>query len=361
MKKITKLLSLTAVFAALSFSVTAQSVSVTNTFGGDSDNLSGEDFLIFDKDGNKEDVHVSDRLQLDVASTYLDGRVRLDFNGSKDKDCKNSAVQTRGYANFRPVQPLNFMLGNAFFWKWTMKQGYLLALDDYLVSSKLCGNNGAAVLFNMSGLQLSAGTGYESALNLNLGASYTLPEVFAVGATAQDTTNKTRSISAYAGLLAVENLTLNVGYSYNIKASDYLPNSEHAAIVSVGYQFEDLGLFVAADALVDITGKAYNSASEEFVEQKDADGNKYNAFSATLFASYEVNEKLIVACRGTAYNADKTRKETTNVLSFTIYPHFEFATDVGSFTAGVRFYLNKNDGYTGFSVPFSWKYKFKIK
>ncbi|WP_027728655.1 hypothetical protein [Treponema sp. C6A8] len=360
MKKLTKLISSVVIFAVMTFSVTAQSVSVTNSFGGNTDSLSGDDFLIFDRSGDKEDTHISDRLQLDVTSKYIDSRVRLDFNGSGNKDGKNSAIQTRGYVDFRPVQPLNFMLGNAFFTKWAMKHGYLQALDDNHVSSKLCGNNGAAVLFNMAGFQLSAGTGYESYLDLNLGASYTLPNVFAIGVTSQDTTNNNRSISAYVGLLAVENLTLNAGYSYNFMAYDYLPNCEHVAILSVGYKFADFGLFIAADALYDITGKSYNSTTEEFVEQKDVDGDKYNSYCAVLFAGYDVNDKLTISCRGIAYNADKTRKTIKNSHSFIIYPNFDFKTEVGTFTAGARFYLSKNGGYKGFTIPFVWKYKLKV-
>ena len=45
----------------------AQSVSLTNTFGGNSDNVGTSDFLKFDKDGDKSNIVVGDRVQLDVS------------------------------------------------------------------------------------------------------------------------------------------------------------------------------------------------------------------------------------------------------------------------------------------------------
>ena len=359
MKMTKRFLSAVAAVSAMMFCLNAQSISVTNTFGGDTDNLSGDDFLVFDKDGNKEDVHVSDRLQLDVASEHLDSRVRLDFNGAAKKDGKDTAVQTRGYVNLRPVQPVNIIAGNKFFTKWAMKQGYLAAFDDNLLNSKLCGDNGAALLVNVSGLQVAGGFGYEKEMDLNCGASYTVDDVVAIGATAQNVTNKTRSISGYVGILAVENLAVNLGYSYNMQKYDYLPSTEHAAIVSASYSFEDLGLFIAADALVDLSGRYYSEASEEFVDREDKDG-KYNAFGTAVYASYDVNDTLSVSCKGIIYNADKDMK-VNNVLSAIVYPAVTFNTEVGSLTTGIRINFNKDDGFDGFSVPFSWKYKFKIK
>ena len=350
-----KVLSSFAIAAAMVFCLNAQSISVTNTFGGDKDNLAGSDFLVFDEDGNKEDVHPADRLQLDVTSDHLDSRVRLDFDSSKNADGKNTNVRTRGYVNLRPVQPLNIIAGNAFFTKWAMGHGYLVALDDNLDNSKLCGTDGAAVLFNLNGFQAAVGAGNSSKLNLNTGVSYTMDGVFAVGATAQNLTEKARSITGYAGLLSVENLTLNVGYSYNSAESDYLVAAEHAAIVSVGYTFADLGLLVGADAFVSLNGKRYDADADESVEYTDKDGDKFNPWSAAVYASYGVTEDLTVACRGFVTTDD------SNVLAATIYPHVEWNTGVGSFVTGARFAFDKDDGYKGFSVPFSWKYKFKIK
>ena len=354
MKKTSKLFSAVAISAILTFTLNAQSISITNTFGGDPDNLAGTDFLVFDKDGDKEDVHVADRLQLDVTSEHIDSRVRLDFDSSADKSGRGTNVRTRGYVNLRPVEPLNIIAGNAFFTKWAMDQGYLAAFDDNLDNSKLCGSNGAALLFNMAGLQLAAGAGYESKLNLNFGLNYTMEDLFAIGATAQNMTDTKRSVTAYAGLLAVENLTVNAGYSYHKEEDDYLSSCEHGAILSVAYTFADLGLTLAADGLFDITGKKYDSDADEVVDNTDDEGNKFNAFSAAVFASYGINDNLTIMCRSGVTN------DLTNSLTWAVYPFFEYGTTLGTFSSGVRFLFDEDDGFSGFSIPFTWKYKFKI-
>ena len=103
MKKIFIAVMVGASFLASSF---AQSVSLTNTFGGDKNNTKANDFLVFDKDFNKPTVSVGDRIQLDVASEKIDSRIRFDIT---DK------LALTGYVNFRPVEWLNFIGGNKFF------------------------------------------------------------------------------------------------------------------------------------------------------------------------------------------------------------------------------------------------------
>lgn len=362
MKKITKLVAITF-FASMSFALSAQSVSITNTFGGDEDNLSGNDFLIFDKDGDKEDTHISDRLQLDVKSEHLDSRVRFNFDASGNKSGKGTNVQTQGYVNLRPVQPLNIIVGNKFFAKWAMAPSYLCAVDDNLVGGKLTGDNGAAVVFDMKGFQAAAGVGYESKLDANFGLAYTLEDVFSVGATLQNATENARTVSAYAGLLAVENLTFNAGYGYHLtENNDYLNDNdeestlafEHAAILTVGYEFPDLGLYLAADGIFSLTDKVYDSISDSTAELLDEDENKVFPIFAALYASYGINDAWTIACRGKALFLGK------NYIA-SVYPHFEFETTVGKFTSGVRFLFDSEaDGFNGFSIPFCWIYKFKV-
>ena len=81
-KKIKTIIAATVALSAFTALSAADTISLTNTFGGDNDKLSGKDFISFDKDGNKTDTHISDRVQLDLASKYIDSRLRLDINGS---------------------------------------------------------------------------------------------------------------------------------------------------------------------------------------------------------------------------------------------------------------------------------------
>lgn len=353
MKKISKIIAVTF-FTSICFALSAQSVSITNTFGGDDDNLSGgTDFLVFDDEGNKEDTHIADRLQLDVKSDYLDSRVRIDFNATKDKAGKDTAVQTRGYVNLRPVQPLNIIVGNKFFTKWAMNPSYLCAVDDNLVGGKITGDNGSALVFNMNGFQAAAGVGYESKLDANFGLAYTLEDVFSAGATLQDATNSQRTISAYAGLLAVENLTLNAGYAYHLIDNDYSAACEHAALFTVGYEFPDLGLYIAADGIFSLTNKSYEPDSDTTIEYMDSNGDSYNPIFTALYASYGINDAFTIACRGKLLILGKDYYGS-------VYPHFDFATTVGTFRSGVRFNFDNSIGLSGFSIPFCWIYKFKV-
>ena len=83
----------------LASGVSAQSITLTNIFGGDADNLYSKDFITLTKDDdglNKENVNISDRLQLDFKGDKILGRVRLEgkINGL---DGKNSELRLRGF------------------------------------------------------------------------------------------------------------------------------------------------------------------------------------------------------------------------------------------------------------------------
>ena len=81
----------------------AQSVSLTNTFGGNSDNVGTSDFLKFANDGTKVTAIVGDRVQLDFASEHIDSRVRLNVSGDA-----GYIPSVQGYVNFRPFDWLAF-------------------------------------------------------------------------------------------------------------------------------------------------------------------------------------------------------------------------------------------------------------
>ena len=168
-----KFLIVWSFFAFISAGLSAQSLSLTNTFGGNSDNVGTSDFLKFDQDSNKKAAVVGDRIQLDLASEYLDSRVRLNLSGDK-----NYAPALQGYLNFRPFKPVNIIGGNKFFWKWTTAGAYLAAIDDFLVHGKLADDNGAGLVLNFApedkdfGLTFAAAVGERESLDLNLVFSF---------------------------------------------------------------------------------------------------------------------------------------------------------------------------------------------
>ena len=362
-------------FAALSVAavLSAQSVTLTNTFGGNNDNVGTSDFLKFDGDGDKTDAVVGDRLQLDVASEHIDSRIRLNIvNGS--------AVATNAYVNFRPIQPLNFIAGNTFFWKWTTPGAYLAATDDYLAHGKLADSNGAGVVYNLVsddvGITFAASVGAQSRLDLNFGAQFALKDTLTIGVTAQDVTESTVSVGAYFALHAVENLLLNLGYTYNPADTSYYtgqqasnikesydganaqPGTQHLAQLSVGYTLSDVGngLSLYADIATGLNNKTHyytvnttTGTDSDFYELDDG-VPFYGAVRANLKATENLDVNFWV--RGNHWLG---AKDTYDAV--TVYPYFDYKTNVGTFRAGVRAFFNKDDGFNGFNIPFSWQYK----
>ena len=346
MKKI--ILSTVAAILATSF-VSAQSVSLTNTFGGNEDNNGTSDFLKFDEDGNKQDAVVGDRIQLDVASENIDARVRLNLRG----DEPNWAPKLQAYANFRPVEGLNFIGGNKFFWKWTTPGAYLAATDDYLTHGKLADDNGAGAIYKFSndsiGLTFAGAVGQESRLDLNFGAQFDVNDVASFGVTAQDVTEKTITIGGYVAINAVENLLLNFGYTYNTNDDSYIAATQHLAQVSVGYTFADLGLEVYADLAAGLNNKVFSAEADDFVEKDDG-----IPVWGAVRAAYALNEKI--ALNGWVH-VNHVLNDADNRTDVIVFPSFDFNTSVGTFTTGARVYFDDKDGYKGFHIPFSWQYK----
>lgn len=87
-----KIVSVMLAGVLLCGALNAQSIKVTNTFGGDSDNISGSDLFVFenqkDEEGSYENefgnkTRVSDRLQLDASVSKFDSRIRIEFGATK--------------------------------------------------------------------------------------------------------------------------------------------------------------------------------------------------------------------------------------------------------------------------------------
>ena len=81
----------------LASGVSAQSITLTNIFGGNADNLYSSDFITLEKDedGNltKGNVNVADRLQLDFKGDKILGRVRLEGKTSTVNGKFSKALQ----------------------------------------------------------------------------------------------------------------------------------------------------------------------------------------------------------------------------------------------------------------------------
>lgn len=118
--------------------VSAQSIKIANTFGGDADSTGGSDLFTFqnqkDNDGSYKnefgnETRVSDRLQIDASGEMFDARVRIEFATTK-LNGKESTIRLRGYGRFKPVDQFQLIAGNDFSTKVAVDAGYLAASDD---------------------------------------------------------------------------------------------------------------------------------------------------------------------------------------------------------------------------------------
>lgn len=347
----------------LASGVSAQSITLTNIFGGDADNLYSNDFIKLEKDDdgklNKGNVNVADRLQLDFKGDKILGRVRLEaktgtVNGklATNFDTKDSDIRLRGFVGFNPWEFLTIAGGNSFFSKYSLSAAYLAASDDQESHGNLLDTNGAGVIFNIAGLKIAGGVAAESRLNLNFAASYDIKDVVSLGFTFQDVTTEAFSFAGYAGLNAVEDLILNVGYIYNHEGG-YLASAEQAVQFSAGYTFKDIGLTLLGDLQLGLTK---NGA-------KDKDG-KYTEYDRAplytkVIAGISPLDNLDVSLAFTLSNAydDKVKAD---VVKYSFYPYIDYDTGLGTIRTGARFNFTDSD-FSGIDIPLSWTYKFKIK
>lgn len=334
----------------LASGVSAQSITLTNIFGGNADNLYSSDFITLEKDEdgnlNKGNINVADRLQLDFKGDKILGRVRLEgkINGL---DGKNSELRLRGFVGFNPWEFLTIAGGNKFFTKYSLSAAYLAASDDQESHGNLLDNDGAGVIFNFAGLKIAGGVAAESRLNLNLAAAYDIKDVVSLGFTFQDVTTEAFSFAGYAGLNAVEDLILNVGYIYNHEGG-YLASAEQAVQVSAGYTFKDIGFTLLGDLQLGLTK---NGA-------KDKDG-KYAEYDRVplytkVVAGISPLDNLDVSL------AFKLTDGGTGAVGYSFYPYIDYDTGLGTIRTGARFNFKDSD-FNSIDIPLSWTYKFKIK
>ena len=331
-----------------------QNINIENTFGGDTSSMSGKDFLVFDRDGKKEDAHISDRMQLDFNSSMLDARIRMDFDASENKSGKPTFQQTQGFVNFCPLDFLNFTLGNEFFYRWSRPSSYFAVAGDSLLTGRLAGDGGAALVFDWANLILAAGLGAESDYEWNFGAGYTIPELLDLSVAAHNVTDEGRIISAYAGLLAFQNFTLNLGYSYNYNGG-WMINSRHAAQASLSLAFEAVPLYLAADGMLGLTEEYYDYGAENYADYVDSDGKSFKPFFLAFLEQLNATDFLILACSQAFYTSEK------GVHEIYVNPYFECLTSFGEFRFGAKIFSDDKNGYKGFSIPFSWKYKLRLQ
>lgn len=355
----------------LTVSLASADISLSSTFGGNEDNIWGNDFMSWsrkyddpattDRDESDEFessvANVSERLQLDYSSEKIDGRLRLEFNANNNINGKNAPVRLRGFARFTPVEQIQFAAGNDFFTKYGVSAAYLAAADDTYSSGKMA-ESGLAFTAKFNTFKFVANWAGDSQvdnldkLGLNFGADFVIPDTVKIGTTLKNITSDDRTFGIFAGLGSVENLVLNAGYIYN--ANDVFP-AKHALQASAAYTFKDAGINVAADVVSVLTNEFVKDGETE--EYKNSDGDKVYPFYTRVAASYSATENLKVKgdVKLSTLLGEDYSTETV------VYPSVEYKLPkkMGSVQAGIRFTfqdLKDNSGLQKFSIPLCWKW-----
>ncbi len=355
----------------LAASLASADISLSSTFGGNEDNIWGNDFMSWsrkdddpattDRDESDEFessvANVSERLQLDYSSEKIDGRLRLEFNANNKINGKNAPVRLRGFARFTPVEQIQFAAGNDFFTKYGVSAAYLAAADDTYSSGKMA-ESGLAFTAKFNTFKFVANWAGDSQvdnldkLGLNFGADFVIPDTVKIGTTFKNITSDDRTFGIFAGLGSVESLVLNAGYIYN--ANDIFP-AKHALQASAAYTFKDAGINVAADVVSVLTNEFVKDGETE--EYKNSDGDKIYPFYTRVAASYSATENLKVKgdVKLSTLLGEDYSTETV------VYPSVEYKLPkkMGSVQAGVRFTfqdLKDNGGLQKFSIPLCWKW-----
>lgn len=355
----------------LAASLASADISLSSTFGGNEDNIWGNDFMSWsrkdddpvttDRDESDEFessvANVSERLQLDYSSEKIDGRLRLEFNANNKINGKNAPVRLRGFARFTPLEQIQFAAGNDFFTKYGVSAAYLAAADDTYSSGKMA-ESGLAFTAKFNTFKFVANWAGDSQadnldkLGLNFGADFVIPDTVKIGTTLKNITSDDRTFGIFAGLGSVENLVLNAGYIYN--ANDIFP-AKHALQASAAYTFKDAGINVAADVVSVLTNEYVKDGETE--EYKNSDGDKVYPFYTRVAASYSATENLKV--KGDAKLSTLLGEDYSTET--VVYPSVEYKLPkkMGSVQAGVRFTfhdLKDNGGLQKFSIPLCWKW-----
>lgn len=349
----------------------AQSIKLVNTFGGDSDSTGSSDLFVFQNQKDDEgkyknefgnETRVSNRLQLDASDKKFDSRLRMEI-GTTKLNGKESSIRFRGYGRFKPVEQFQLIAGNDFFTKVAVGPGYLVASDDTPKYARILQNGFGAIsswtLGDDKNADLSIAGGLKGVdnsflekdtLGLDAGFNFRMRDLFSMGASFQNMAGDNRSIGIFAGLEAVENLTLNAGYIYNATDTDFIAKiAKNAVSVSAGYDFKDAGIFISADAVSAISSEYLENGETKKYEK---DGTSLIPFLAMVNASYKVAEDITLGAKAKIScmigDNDSTKTE--------LYPNvtYKLQNKMGSLTTGVRMDFDK-DGLSKFAIPLNWK------
>ena len=325
-------------------------LTIKNTVGADSDEVGDYDLYttqnetdISKKTTTAKTFAFGDRFQIDLESTHLDGRFRLEtlyhdtsvtYDGEKidyEDGIPKILFVPSGFLHFKPIQQLGFVGGTNFYKRFAIPSGYLAASDDTTKYGRLLTDSLGEDRYFTSGdvgiysngiaggvtsdwsvgesgyLKLAGGATVYPEKNsdtnkiekaVDFGVNFGTKNLLDFGFTAHDVTEDTHKFGAFAGYTGNKNLVLNTGFYYNFTDSDYLPEmkversgeyefkkqtTKYALGFSGGYKFEESGFGIYGDMITGLTNEYIGK-----VKYYDADGNLIDTKTTTIIRGNSV-------------------------------------------------------------------------
>ena len=324
----------------------------------------------------------SEKLSFSVMGEWTFEPVKSVEDALDDNDVKGNKFTLTDhdwFIEFRPIKEFAIGWNDDLF----VSGSSLPVWDDDIKAGNYTTNDGIALIARpVEGLTIGAGLDQGSFGGddddykpiINFGANYEYQDMFAAGVAVQnvagssvDGDKRKLTVGAFASITAVENLTLNLGFTHNdYEGIDFgLVNPfENFNIIgqnvaTLGATYEANGLSLAADAAFNFNG-ADDTDEEGLTQFAEADENRYDAYFG-LCVEYAITEQFTAGVTGLvaldlSSNDDVFADKAD--LYFAVGPAVKYAlNDHNEFSVGVNFEKAGSD-YQAMNIPLSWTYNF---
>lgn len=331
----------------------------------------------------------SEKLSFSVMGEWTFEPVKSVEDALDDNDVKGNKFTLTDhdwFIEFRPIKEFAIGWNDDLF----VSGSSLPVWDDDIKAGNYTTNDGIALIARpVEGLTIGAGldkcsfSGDDDDFKpvINFGANYEYQDMFAAGVAVQNVAGsaikneegdkelRKLTVGVFASITAVENLTLNLGYTHNdYEGIDFgLVNPfENFNIIgqnvaTLGATYEANGLSLAADAAFNFNG-ADDTDEEGLTQFAEADENKnrYDAYFG-LCVEYAITEQFTAGVTGLvaldlSSNDDVFADKAD--LYFAVGPAVKYAlNDHNEFSVGVNFEKAGSD-YQAMNIPLSWTYNF---
>ncbi|MBO4386963.1 MAG: transporter [Treponema sp.] len=331
----------------------------------------------------------SEKLSFSVMGEWTFQPVKTVEDALDDQDVKGNQFTLTDhdwFIEFRPISQFAIGWNDDLF----VSGSSLPVWDDDIKAGNYTTNDGLALIARpVEGLSIGVGLdqcsfGLDKPKDkfkplINFGANYSYQELFAAGVAVQNVAGSSvlddegneeerkLTFGVFASITAVENLTLNLGYTHNdYEGIDFglvdpfeMFNIVGQNVATLGATYEAAGLSLAVDAAFNFNG-ADDTDKEGLSQFAEADGNRYDAYFG-LCAEYAITEQFTAGVTGLIaldLSSNDDAFEDNADLYFAIGPAVKYAfNDHNEFSLGVNFEKAGSD-YQAMNIPLSWKYNF---